>query len=63
MDAAQYRKHLERLELTSEECAALFGYSVRTSVNWNRDGPPKTVAALIILARTTKHLKELLERA
>jgi phage terminase Nu1 subunit (DNA packaging protein) len=51
MNATQYVKELERLGLTSQECAKLFSYSHRTSQRWDRTGPPISVAAVLKAAK------------
>jgi hypothetical protein len=50
MKKTEYNEQLERLDLTSIECAKLFGYSKRSSQRWDNDGPPRAVAALIRIA-------------
>lgn len=58
-----YLQKIARLNLTQEEAGILLGHSARTGQRWAADGPPLTVAALLILVTDRKELERVLAKA
>jgi hypothetical protein len=61
VDGNEYRKQLKRLMLSSTKCAKLFGYSERSSFRWNSNGPPDAVALVLKIAKSKRHLLNLIK--
>jgi hypothetical protein len=66
MNGAAYRKHLARLSLSQEEAGILFGASPRTGQRWANDGPPLSVAVLLVLVQrfdlTVDDLRKIIDK-
>jgi heme oxygenase len=59
VSAAVYAKHLERLGLTQEGAAKLFGGGGRTGQRWAAEGAPLPVVMIMSLYDTAEEIEAL----
>lgn len=57
-----YRKRIEALGLTQEAAGELFGATGRTGQRWAKEGPPKSVAMVLLVVGSDRNKLDKINR-